>query len=207
MGTVAHRDDERGDDAGVARHHEISRRVVRHPSDRVHGHAVRGDGAAARRGEAARQPGEERGRADEGEVGPVGIDDRAGGLEERRDEEQLRALVREPIGDPAARRREEEAAEGADGAGEGQRGLRGVGDVVAEQGEAVLADLVLELTASNEPRVSAVGKQTDRSRLRGKVDTWPSYARPKPSSGSQSYPAPRLLFPPPSYPRLRLPSK
>ena len=80
--------------------------------------------------------------------------------------------MREPISDPAARRREEEAAEGADGAGEGQRGLRGVGDVVAEQGEAVLADLVLELTASNEPRVSAVGKQTDRSRLRGKIDTW-----------------------------------
>ena len=196
MGTAAYRDDERGDDAGIARHHEISRRVVRHPSDRVHGHTVRGDGTAARRGEAAlsarlllalleecnpdasndradyRQPGEERGRADEGEVGPVGIDDRAGGLEERRDEEQLRALVREPIGDPAARRREEEAAEGADGAGEGQRGLRGVGDVVAEQGEAVLADLVLELTASNEPRVSAVGKQTGRSRLRGEFDTW-----------------------------------
>ena len=119
-----------------------------------------------------RQPREEGGRADEGEVGPVGIDDRAGGLEERRDKKQLRALVREPISDPAARRREEEAAEGADGAGEGQRGLRGVGDVVAEQREAVLADLVLELTASNEPRVSAVGKQTDRSRLRGKVDTW-----------------------------------
>ena len=169
---AAHRDDERRDDAGVARHHEISRRCDRYLRDRVHGHAVRGDGAAARRREASGQPGEERGRADEGEVGPVGIDDRAGGLEERRDEEQLRALVREPIGDPAARRREEEAAEGADGAGEGQRGLRGVGDVVAEQGEAVLADLVLELTASNEPRVSAVGKQTDRSRLRGKFDTW-----------------------------------
>ena len=172
MGTAAYRDNERGDDAGIARHHEISRRVVRHPSDRVHGHAVRSDGAAARRGEATGQPREEGGRADEGEVGPVGIDDRAGGLEERGDEEQLRALVREPIGDPAARRREEEAAEGADGAGEGQRGLRGVGDVVAEQREAVLADLVLELTASSEPRVSAVGKQTDRSRLRGKIDTW-----------------------------------
>ena len=50
---MAYRDNERGDDARIARHHEISRRVVRHPSDRVHGHAVRGDGAAARRGEAA----------------------------------------------------------------------------------------------------------------------------------------------------------
>ena len=53
MGAVAYRDNERGDDAGVARHHEISRRRDRYLRDRVHGHTVRGDGAAARRGEAA----------------------------------------------------------------------------------------------------------------------------------------------------------